>query len=192
MEFKIPLPELTREEASTIYLRHGGVLKIEEDRLLYPDKKRVDQQLLLAEKKLSYLEPLISELEKRKSNLSTYNILNAVKRGSDSLFWKHYYRKIINEEYRKASGIVVPPIHRINEEKYRKIMKQFLENENYRKNMYEAKTSIINEGTLSESIEKNINESRKLVDLRLNKLRKEKAVAFEKKRALMVFLDWVD
>ena len=192
MEFKIPLPELTREEASTIYLRHGGVLKIEEDRLLYPDKKRVDQQLLLAEKKLSYLEPLISELEKRKSNLSTYNILNAVKRGSDSLCWKHYYRKIIKEEYRKSSGIVVPPIHRINEEKYRKIMKQFLENENYRKNMYEAKTSIINEGTLSESIEKNINESRKLVDLRLNKLRKEKAVAFEKKRALMVFLDWVD
>lgn len=192
MEFKIPLPELTREEASTIYLRQGGVLKIEEGKLIYPDKKRVNQQISLAEKKLSYLKPLISELEKRKSNLSTYNILNAFKRGSDSLFWKHYYRRITDEEYRKASGVVVPPIHRINEEKYRNIMRQFLESENYRKSMYEAKTSIISEDTLSESIEKNINESRKLVDLRLNKLRKEKAVAFEKKRALMVFLDWVD
>jgi len=192
MEFKIPLPELTREEASSIYLKHGGVVKIEEEKLLYPDKKRVKQQLSLAEKKLDYLGPLIKELEKRKNNLSTYNILNAVKRSSDSLFWKHYYKKITDEEYRKTSGVVVPPIHRINEDKYRKILEQFIENENYRKNMYEAKTSVINEDTLSGSIEKNIDESRKLVDLRLNKLRKERAVAFEKKRALMVFLDWTE
>ena len=192
MEFKIPLPELTRDEASKIYLKHGGVLKIEEDKLLYPDKKRIEQQLSLSEKKLEYLNPLIKELEKRKSNLSTYNVFNAFKRGSDSLFWKHYYKKVTDEAYRKATKVVVPPIHRINEGKYRDIMEQFLENENYRKNMYEAKTSIINEDTLSESIEKNIAESRKLVDLRLNKLRKERAIAFEKKRSLTVFLEWVD
>jgi|GEM_PF-6966790 len=192
MKFKIPSLPLSKTQAVKIYLKHGGVLKQEGDKLIYPDKLKINQQLELIDKKINYLSPLIKELKEKQRDLSLFNVVNFFKRTRDSLFWKHYLRKLMDEDYRQASKAVSPPINRINEDKYRKILEQFIENEDYRKSMYEAKTSIINEQTLSESIEKNIKESKKLVKLRLNKLKKEKEIAVEKKKALETFLNWVD
>ncbi len=192
MEFKIPTLPFSKQKAIEVYLKHGGVLKVEEDKLIYPDKPRIKQQLSLIEKKLEYLSPRIKELEKRNKELSFFNISNLFKTTSDSLFWKHHLRKLLDEDYREASKAVAPPVNRINEQKYRRIVEQFLENDDYRKNLFEAKTSVISEQNLTESIEKSIKESKRLLKLRLDKLKKEKAIAVEKKKALEAFLNWVD
>ncbi len=191
MELKIPSLPFTKEKAIKVYTKLGGIVKQEQGKLIYPDKIRIKQQLEAIEKKLSYLNPSIAALEEKQKQLSLINISNFFKVASDSLFWKHYLRELLDEDYRKTSKIVSPPIRRINDEKYRKIMKQFLENDEYRKSLLEAKTSIINESTLSESIEKSIRESKKLIKIRIDKLKKEKREAIEKKKALETFLNWV-
>jgi len=192
MKLKIPTLPFTREKAIEVYLKHGGVLKIKEDKLIYPDKLRIEHQLSLIEKKINYLTPRITELKKKKRELSLFNIANLFKTTSDSLFWKHHLRKLLDEAYRKVSKTVAPPVNRLNEERYRRIVEQFFENDEYRKSLFEAKTSIINDSTLAESIEKSIKESKKLLELRLNKLKREREVAFEKKKALETFLNWAD
>lgn len=192
MEFKIPSLPFTKAKAIKIYTSQGGIVKQEQGKLVYPDKPKISQQLEAVENKINYLSPSISSLEKKQKELSSINLNNLVKRASDSLLWKHYLRELLDEDYRKASKVVSPPIHRINDEKYRKIVKQFLENEEYRKNLLEAKTSVISESSLSESVEKSIKESKKLIDRRIRKLKKERKQAIEKKKALETFLNWVD
>lgn len=182
------ITDLPRQKAIEEYLADGGVLKFEKDKLIYPDKERIKSQLDSAIQKRDYLNSVIRELKKRHNEFEYDSVAKKVTRVFDPLYWEHLSKMYRDEEYKVAFEKVEPPIGRIKDPKYRGIVKMFVKDDEYRKRMLEAKTSIIgeNSGTVRESIEKNLESSRKMMSARLEKVRKERKIFDDKIKFLKV------
>ena len=104
----------------------------------------------------------------------------------DPLYWQHHVKMATDSDYRKSYDTVKPPIGKLKNRKHRSVAKMFITNEEYRKNLYEARTSQIGKDrdTMSESIEKTLQSNRELMDRRIKKIKKERDFFDSKVKAL--------
>lgn len=184
----------SREKAVEKYLADGGVLKFEGHKLIYPDRARIQRQLDSVSKKRDYLNGLIKELEKRQSAHEYDSTFKVFGRVFDPLYWEHMYKMHSNDEYKNSFEKVQPPIERMKDVRWRGVVKMFVQSEDYRERLVEAKTGIIgkNSGTIRDSVEKTLDSNRKMMQSRLDKLKKEKKIFDERVKVLKALKTWAE
>lgn len=200
-DFKKMIPEsdLGKEEAIRNYRELGGILRFDESdkenhRIIYPNKERIGHQLVEAKRKRRYLDLEVRQLRRKYTLLAYDNVISAPLRIVDPLYWEHLIRKGVDKDYRRITDVVEPPISKMHSARWRKMVKMFVKNKDYRDRLLEAKTSIIgkNRMTVSKTIERNTESTKKLLRSRIEKLEKERDNFLNKARVLQALSKWVD
>jgi len=184
-------PKLSREEASKIYLESGGILKAEGERLVFPDQNRLVSQLEDAMVRRYSLTAQIRFWNRQYRSLASENILEDALRLTDPLFWEHLLKLNTERDYRTSFEKVDLPMKYMREEKYRKIIRTFVKDKEYRKRLVKAKTSRIGRLTsIKETAEKGKDFRRKIVKDKLDRLNGEREEVSRKILVLESLLEW--
>ena len=186
-----------REGALKTYLSMGGIVKVGEiaegwPELVYPTPTRLTTVLSRVEDDLRAAESQIKEWRRRHRDLAYNNVRHVAKRVVDPLFWEHRAKLLADPSYRKTYDLVEPPMHLLHKDKWRKRLKMFVRDKEYRLRLHEARTSILGRKRkgMSKEEEDRIGFTRSFTDLELNKLLKKRKVLNEQQRALRTLLSW--
>jgi len=132
-----------RLAALKIYFARGGVISVGKGagnwpRLIYPSPLRVRQQI-------STISSLRGNyLGKRKDwhNLlqqaRTYELRHNILKLSSPLFWKHVTKCIVDIDYRNDANAVKLPAHLVTDNRWKPMVKEFLDDVEYRKQLVET------------------------------------------------------
>ncbi|VVB76216.1 Uncharacterised protein [uncultured archaeon] len=141
--------EGARKDALERYFAIHGVVKAiatekEWPKLLYPDVRVLDSKIKeLIEKKKIYSDKL-SEWKKKHSSAANYHNVNQVKKFGQPLYWEHLAKTIVDSDYRKDANSVKLPVHLVADNKWKPMVKTFVHDIEYRKQLAETvNTSII-------------------------------------------------
>jgi hypothetical protein len=189
---KAPGARLSREEACRLYRESGGILKISDERLLFPDSGRLISQLSEAMVRRDGLTAQLRFWQRQHRTIAPGNMLEEAMRVTDPLFWEHLIKFGTQKDYRQSFDKVDLPMKYLNDEKYRKIIRTFIRDESYRKRLVKAKTGVLSlsSDTIKESAEKNRDFKRKIVGDKVERLKKERAGLADRIRVLEVLLEW--
>jgi len=189
---KAPRARLSREEACRLYRESGGILKIENDRLLFPGPERLVSQLSEAMVRRDGLTAQLRFWQRQHRTIAPGNMLEEAMRITDPLFWEHMIKFTTEADYRQSFEKVDLPMKYLNDEKYRKIIRTFVRDESYRKRLVKAKTGLLglSGDTITESAEKNRDFKRKIVGDKVERLKKERTGLADRIKVLEVLLEW--
>ena len=191
--FKIMTAVVSREKAIELYLSDGGVIKYDGDRIVYPNKGRLLVQVEAAEKKYNYLNAIINELQAHAKGYEYDSTFKTIARVADPVFWEHQYKVRTDDDYRVAFDKVQPPIERMRDERWKNVVRMFVQDKEYRERLVEAKTSVISTShSMKDELEKNLASSRSLVKSRLQKLKNERIYFEEKITLLKSMMEYVE
>ncbi|RLG21976.1 hypothetical protein DRN74_01020 [Candidatus Micrarchaeota archaeon] len=183
------------DKAITTYLEMGGVLKLngqDNTELIYPNKRRILYQIEEIKKKRTYIDKQLRFFERKRRSFITNNFFTNASRFIDPLYWQHILKINLDKEYRKSVDIVDPPITLMRDKKWRKMIKMFVNNAEYRERLKEARTSIIGKrrSSVRENAEKSIRNNIEAIDARIKQLREERRKFSRRLRALNTLLSW--
>jgi hypothetical protein len=189
---KSPRHGLSQEDAGSLYREQGGILKTYQDRLVFPDSERLVDQLAEAMLRKTSLTGQIRFWHRQHRQSAPGNVLDDVARVTDVLYWEHLLKLAMEKEYRESFEKVDLPIKRMKEERYRRVIEQFVRDEAYRNRLASAKTGIIGKasGSMNESAEKNKQFRRNIVDGKLERLKEERDKVLERIKVLEALLRW--
>jgi hypothetical protein len=184
-------PRMSREEAGKAHLDNGGILKTDGDRLIFPDKNRIISQL---EETAMRKDNLTAQLRfwQRQYRPLAGNVLEYAYTATDPLFWEHMFKMSTERKYKDSFKKVDLPIKYMREEKYRKVIKAFVRDEQYRKNLVSAKTSIVGKSgdSIKSAAEKGKEFKRKIIEEKIKKIKHERDYFLEREAVLLALLDW--
>ena len=186
-----------RVNAIKVYLESGGIIKIGEmkghwPKLIYPTKRRLEKQIEEAEEKLKDINKQIKEWRKRHKELQTNKVTDVLKRITDPLYWEHHARLLADPTYRETYELVEPPIHLIHRKEWRKRLKLFIKDKEYRLRLHEARTSEIGkrrEG-MKKEVEARMQFTRDLAETEKKKLIDKRDQLIRKIEAMKTLLQW--
>ncbi len=152
-DFEKDFPKTPKEgariEALARYFAIHGVVKAiatekEWPKLLYPDARVLESKIKeILEKKKIYSEKR-GEWKKKHSSAANYHNVNQVKKFGEPLYWEHLAKTIVDAGYRKDADSVKLPIHLVADNKWKPMVKTFVKDIEYRKQLAETvNTSII-------------------------------------------------
>ena len=138
-----------RRRALERYFAINGVVKAHETqkewpKLSYPNPEVLESKLKeTKERKKSYNNKL-GEWKTQHRNASMYHQVNQVKKLAEPLYWKHLAKTVIDADYKKDSDSVKLPVHLVADKKWQPMVKMFVNDIDYRKQLAETvNTSII-------------------------------------------------
>ena len=182
---------MPREQAREAYLADGGIIRVDGERLIFPDKSRIMSQL---EETTVRKESLTAQLRfwQRQHRPLAGGALEYAYAAADPLFWEHLFRMSTEKDYRKAFEKVDLPVKYMREEKYRKIIKAFVRDKQYRKNLVSAKTSIVGKSgdSIKGAAEKGKEFKRKIIGDKIKAIREERSYFLQRESVLKALLDW--
>ena len=189
---KAPRARLSREEACRLYRESGGILKIENDRLLFPGPERLVSQLSEAMVRRDGLTAQLRFWQRQHRTTAPDNLLEDAMRITDPLFWEHLMKMATERDYRQSFDKVDLPMKYLSDEKYRKIIRTFIRDESYRKRLVKAKTGVLGQSsdTITESADKKRDFKRKIVGDKVERLKKERTGLADRIKVLEVLLEW--
>jgi len=132
-----------RTEAIKTYFKRGGVISAVKSnnkwpRLTYPSPMRVQSQVKeLEDLKSRYLEKQ-KEWKKKLNDAQTYHSRHQMLKLKEPLYWKHVTKKMVDPDYRDDSIAVQLPVHLVADPKWKPMVKMFVEDLEYRKNLTET------------------------------------------------------
>lgn len=138
-----------RREGLIRYLKIGGVVKVydsekEWPKITYPNYFVLDKKLKELKQKKELLEKNLNSWKKKYSQASKYHTTNQIKKLKEPLYWKHLAKMTIDKEYRKDANQVQLPVHLVGDDKWKPMVKMFVNDLDYRKQLSETvKTSIV-------------------------------------------------
>ncbi len=130
------------------YFAIGGVIRAhpsEKDwpKLTYPSYMVIKRKLVdLKDKKRLYSERY-SAWKKSYDKASRYHQINQVKKLKEPLYWKHMSKMITDTDYRNDSNSVKLPVHLVGDPRWRPMVKMFVNDIDYRKQLTETVTTSI-------------------------------------------------
>ena len=132
-----------RVEAIKTYFGVGGVIKIydsEKDwpKLAYPSYFVLDKKLKELKSKKGIYEKKLSTWNKQHKSASQYHTRNQIKKLKEPLYWKHMAKKTLNKDYRKDADMVKLPAHLVGDDKWKPMVKMFVNDIDYRKQLSET------------------------------------------------------
>ncbi len=157
-EFQRMLPKsidsnshLERLEAVKHYMSAGGVLSVspngsEWPGLVFPTKRHLSQKMgQLQALKQRYNERL-GQWKGKNFEARVYHIANNMKKLKEPLYWQHLVKYTTDADYRTDSEKVKLPVHLVSDPKWRPMVKMFVSDTEYRKQLAETvETSIVYE-----------------------------------------------
>ncbi|MDP2974235.1 MAG: hypothetical protein Q8N60_04240, partial [Candidatus Diapherotrites archaeon] len=132
-----------RVSALQHYLSKGGVLHVvtsdaDWPRMLYPTKKqlrkRIDDLRSLREQYASRL----ADWRKKFNDASSYRVVQSIKKLKEPLFWRHLAKCAIDRDYKTDSEKVHLPIDLVADKRWQPIVRVFLEDIDYRKQLVQT------------------------------------------------------
>ncbi|MEM4256915.1 MAG: hypothetical protein QXZ13_00115 [Candidatus Diapherotrites archaeon] len=132
-----------RLEALKKYFDYGGVISVLKKekgwpKLIYPSIFRIDAQIKeLTEKRLKFIEKQ-NEWKKRLSEAKNYHAKHHILKFKEPLYWQHVKRILMDKQYREDAELVGLPAHLASDDRYKPMIKMFLQDSDYRKNLVET------------------------------------------------------
>jgi len=189
---KSPRSRLTIEEATKLYSEAGGIIKTDGDRLIFPDEERIVRQMSEALVRKNDLTMQIRFWQRHHRTLASDNVLDDAIRVTDPLFWEHLMKLAMEKDYRQSFEKVDLPMKYMRDEKYRRIIKAFVRDKEYRKKLVKAKTGFLGKASdsIAESADKKRDFKRKMVRDKLDRLLGEREKVSKRVAILEALLEW--
>ncbi len=150
VQFEKDFPTLSKEGERRIalcrYFSINGVVKViptdkEWPKLIYPNTGVLDFKLKESkEKKKIYLEKL-NEWKMKHLSASMYHQVNQVKKFAEPVYWQHLAKSMTDADYRKDAKSVKLPAHLVADKKWKPMVKMFVNDIEYRKQLSETVTT---------------------------------------------------
>ncbi|MCX8189814.1 MAG: hypothetical protein N3F05_01130 [Candidatus Diapherotrites archaeon] len=129
------------EEALKTYFESGGIIRVkvsnskEWPELVYPSKKRINYLIKEHEKNLKELEEQKNFWEKKHKDAERYYLIHFFKKYTKKTYWKHLMKLLSDKQYREDAKKVNIPAHLVADKRWEPMIKTFVENEEYRKQL---------------------------------------------------------
>jgi len=145
--FEKDFPDLPQEgarmEAIKTYFSVGGVIKIydsEKDwpKLAYPSFFVLDKKLKELNQKKGIYEKKLKTWNKQHNAASQYHKRHQLKKLKEPLYWKHMAKMTLNKDYKKDANSVKLPAHLVGDDKWKPMVKMFVNDLDYRKQLSET------------------------------------------------------
>lgn len=187
-----------REDAMRHYLLSGGIARLGPlsesgcPVLLYPTPARIQELTKENDERLRLVEKRIKALEDEGKELTGEGgIKEFLLRATDPLYIEHRTKLMTDGEYRKTYERVAPPM-RLHAHRRKKLVREFVKNEDYRRKLLEARSSEIgkNRPSISEELSNNTKFKQSLLEKSTSSLLREREILLLRQRTLMVLLKW--
>ncbi|PIN85082.1 MAG: hypothetical protein COV47_04055 [Candidatus Diapherotrites archaeon CG11_big_fil_rev_8_21_14_0_20_37_9] len=141
-KFNVPVDD-ERTVALKRYFARGGVISAVKSKgvwpkIVYPTPARIKSQT----KELESLRVAYDERnkgwKKRLKDAQTYHSRHQLKKFSEPLYWKHVSKTLVDSDYRADFNSVKLPVHLVSDSKWKPMVKMFIEDLEYRKNLTET------------------------------------------------------
>jgi len=138
-----------RREALERYFGIHGVVKAQDDgrewpKLAYPNAEVLDSKIKESKERRKIFEQKLSEWKRKHFDASMYHQVNQVKKLAHPLYWKHLAKTVSDKDYRKDADTVKLPAHLVSDKKWQPMVKMFVNDIEYRKQLAETvSTSIV-------------------------------------------------
>src|SRR3989338_8538556 len=145
---KVPNDE-KRVNALKVYFGNGGVLSCHKGsgkwpKLTYPLPRRIDEQVQELERAKALLAKKEKEWKDKLGDAKSYHTRHQIMKFGDPLYWKHKAKAMQDKDYRKDAEKVGLPVHLVADKRWKPMVKMFLEDAEYRKNLVETvQTSVV-------------------------------------------------
>jgi len=141
--------ESERRHALEKYFAIGGVVKAfnsdnEWPKLAYPTSVVLDSKIDEVHSKKKFLEEKLHGWKKTHSSAANYHQVNQIMKLKEPLYWKHMAKMATDSDYRKDADTVKLPAHLVSDKKWQPMVKMFVNDLEYRKQLAETvRTSIV-------------------------------------------------
>ncbi len=138
-----------RREALIKYFAMNGVVKANDagkewPKLSYPNIDVLNSKIRESKERKKIYESKLSEWKKKHHSAANYHQSNQLKKFAEPLYWKHLAKTISDEDYRKDASTVKLPVHLVSDKKWQPMVKMFVNDAEYRKQLAETvSTSIV-------------------------------------------------
>jgi hypothetical protein len=145
--FQKKFPNLPKEgeriEAIKKYFAVGGVIKVynsekEWPKLGYPSYFVLEKKLREVKEKKNLFQKRLDSWNKKYKSASKYHSTNQVKKLKEPLYWKHMAKMATDADYRKDANSVGLPVHLVADDKWKPMVKMFVNDLDYRKQLSET------------------------------------------------------
>jgi len=150
VQFEKDFPAVSKDEERKsalvkYFAIHGVVKVIPADKawpkLIYPNIGVLDFKVKEAkEKKKIYFEKL-NEWKMKHFSASMYHQVNQVKKFAEPVYWQHLAKTMTDADYRKDAQSVKLPAHLVADKKWKPMVKMFVNDIEYRKQLSETVTT---------------------------------------------------
>ncbi len=137
-------------EAVKHYFYIGGVLSIapksngDWPSLIYPQRDHIKRKLESFEPLLAQYQERLKAWKDKYNEAKHYHTFHNIKKLKEPLYWQHMFKRATDSDYRIDSEKVKLPAHLVSDPKWRPMIKMFVSNIEYRKQLAETvETSIV-------------------------------------------------
>ncbi len=132
-----------RIDALKTYFGVGGVIKIydsEKDwpKLAYPSYFVLEKKMKELKEKKGIYEKKLSTWNKQYNSASQYHKIHQIKKLKEPLYWKHIAKMTLDKDYKKDANSVKLPVHLVGDDKWKPMVKMFVNDLDYRKQLAET------------------------------------------------------
>jgi hypothetical protein len=130
------------------YFSIGGVIKAyptekEWPKLAYPNNTVIESKLKEIKEKKKMFNEKLNSWKKTHKSASDYHLTNQMLKLKEPLYWKHMAKMATDPDYRKDAEAVKLPAHLVSDKKWQPMVKMFVNDLDYRKQLSETvRTSI--------------------------------------------------
>ena len=145
--FEKDFPDLPKQgdrmNAIKTYFSVGGVIKIydsEKDwpKLAYPSFFVLEKKLKELKNKKGIYEKKLNTWNKQHNAAAQYHKRHQVKKLKEPLYWKHMVKMTLDKDYKKDANSVKLPAHLVGDDKWKPMVKMFVNDLEYRKQLSET------------------------------------------------------
>ncbi|MFH1587772.1 MAG: hypothetical protein ABIA76_00345 [Candidatus Diapherotrites archaeon] len=132
-----------RMNALKTYFARGGVVSISKKKngwpkLIYPSVFKIREKKKEADLLKKNFSEKKSKWEKKLNDAKNYHLTNNVKKLANPLYWKHKVKYHSDADYRADVNTVKLPVHLVSDPKWTPMVKTFLNDIEYRKQLVET------------------------------------------------------
>ncbi len=136
-------PGRARLEALKRYFEFGGVVSLGSaergwPELVYPSKLKIKDEIKKFSAKRGEFASSLSAWEKKLGAARTYHLRHNIIKFSKPLYWRHKLREFSDKAYRKDAASVKLPAYLAADPRWEPMIKTFLNDEEYRKQLTET------------------------------------------------------
>lgn len=178
------------------YFERGGLIKTQQTdslRIVYPDKDKVKKETEAIKKELELINDECKNWEKTKSDAKKYIDKMKIKKFYDKTYWKHLYKSVTDKQYKDDFEKAKLPVDLISDPKMKKIIEEFLKNEQYRNNLIETvNNSIVYQNrNLGEQVFESIKMKETISEKKLEQFNRKKSILENQLKAYKIISRWV-